>query len=159
VRIAGYCPDADLANELLGLAETSANVSVELGSMTEAELERHIDDADAVILPYRNILNSGAALHALSRFRPVIVPRQGSLAELQGEVGTDWVYLYDGSLTPEVLRDAIRWLRTTRRNEAPNLAKHDWSIIGRQAARFLTNLGRPGVDAMQSSVCNIDRGL
>src|SRR3546814_10110494 len=57
------------------------------------------DEADAVVLPYRDIVNSGSALLALSRFRPVIAPRLGSLIELQGQVGEDWLWLYDGPLT------------------------------------------------------------
>src|SRR3546814_7963709 len=70
-------------------------------------IERITDEADAVVLPYRDIVNSGSALLALSRFRPVIAPRLGSLIELQGQVGEDWLWLYDGPLTGERMREGI----------------------------------------------------
>ena len=62
-----------------------------------------IDANDAVVLPYRNILNSGVALHSLARNKPILAPRTGSLPELQQTVGGDWVHLFDGDISAEGL--------------------------------------------------------
>lgn len=140
LEICGSCSDSALARELNGIASRSTNITVELGRLSDADLERHIDGADAVVLPYRNIVNSGSALLALSRFRPVIMPRQGSLIELQEQVGKDWVYLYEGELTSQVLRDSLQWLRETPRKNAPDLSTHNWDVIGTNMASFLREL-------------------
>ena len=36
----------------------------------------------------------------------MLVPDQGSLAELQAQLGDEWVHLYRGDLTAETLSDA-----------------------------------------------------
>ena len=70
-----------------------ARVVVRDGFVPEGEVETLFHAADAVVLPYRAILTSGAALLALSLARPVIAPALPSLAELL-EDGRD-ALLYD----------------------------------------------------------------
>lgn len=108
--------------------------------LDEVELERIVDLSDAVVLPYRQILNSGAALFALSRNRPVIAPALGSLLELRDIVGEQWVYLYDGELTGEVLRDATAWARTADRPPMCRLEPFDWAVLGPQLVGFAERL-------------------
>jgi len=108
--------------------------------LEEIELERIVDASDAVILPYRHILNSGTALFALSRNRPVIAPALGGFAELRDTVGEQWVYLYDGDLTGSVLRDATAWVRATDRSPVCDLGQHDWTVVGPEVVRFAESL-------------------
>jgi beta-1,4-mannosyltransferase len=56
------------------------------------ELQLYLNACDAVVLPYRDILTSGAAMLALSFGRPVVAPRLGTLEEL---VTDDCGVLYD----------------------------------------------------------------
>src|SRR3546814_7330881 len=111
------------------------------------------DEADAVVLPYRDIVNSGSALLALSRFRPVIAPRLGSLIELQGQVGEDWLWLYDGPLTGERMREGIEWVRNTQRISPPDLSAQDWTHIGEKLARFLRQIDRKSTRLNFSPYC------
>jgi hypothetical protein len=104
--------------------------------LDDAELEAAIDGADAVVLPYKTIMNSGSALLALSRNRPVLAPNVGSLPEVRECVGADWLYLYDGDFREEVLRDFERWLRKTDRSVAP-LGPYEFSRIGRDLRGFI----------------------
>lgn len=108
--------------------------------LDDAEMEQRIDACHGVVLPYRNILNSGSALHALSRNRPVLAPRIGSLPELQQHVGEDWLYLYDGELTPQVLRAFVQRLHASGRGEIAPLDAYDWAPIGRQIDGFLRQI-------------------
>lgn len=108
--------------------------------LEEIELERLVDVSDAVILPYRHILNSGTALFALSRNRPVIAPALGGFAELRDTVGEQWVYLYDGDLTGSVLRDATAWVRAADRPPVCDLGQHDWAVVGPEVVRFAESL-------------------
>lgn len=138
--IAGACDDATLRSELEGIAARAAHVELRWGYLDDAELEAAIDESDALLLPYRQILNSGSALLALSRFRPVIAPHLGSLPELRDQVGDDWLWLYEGELDEPKLRSAIAWLRARRPDGPPDLSLHDWAAIGRSAARFIRQL-------------------
>src|SRR3546814_17338452 len=83
---------------------------------------------------------SSDLLLALSRFRPVIAPRLGSLIELQGQVGEDWLWLYDGPLTGERMREGIEWVRNTQRISTPDLSDQDWTHNGEKLARFVRQI-------------------
>ena len=93
-----------------------------------------------IVLPYSDLLNSGVLFYGLSRFRPVVAPRRGSIPEVQGQVGDQWLCLFDGEFGPDALRDAIDWLRRTSRNEPPDLSQQDWVLIGRNVAQFLKDV-------------------
>src|SRR6185295_18271096 len=94
--------------------------------LPEAELEQAIDGGDAVVLSYRDVLNSGATFLALSRNRPVLAPRLGSLPELHERVGADWLSLYEGPLTPAIIGDFVARARRRQGNGQPDLAAYDW---------------------------------
>jgi len=103
-----------------------------------------VDSADAIVLPYKQILNSGSALLALSRNRPVLAPRMGSFPELQEKVGTEWVYLYDGDFNQQVLVDFMKWMRETKRAEIAPLDAYEWSRVGRDLREFIESLDAGG---------------
>ena len=105
--------------------------------ISDAKCEAIVDSADAVVLPYRNILNSGAALFALSRNRPVLAPSIGSLPELRETVGSDWIYLYHGEFNQSVLIDFLAWVQETSRAEVAPLDSHAWSRVGRDLGNFI----------------------
>ncbi|WAC28629.1 hypothetical protein [Ancylobacter sp. SL191] len=138
--IGGSCNSADFAEHLTALVGDRTHVRLSIGRLSDADMEQRVDAAHAVALPYRDILNSGAALYALSRARPVLAPRLGSLVELQAQVGAAWLYLYEGELTAEVVTDFTRWLRATPRGTEPDLSAHEWDEIGRRLDAFFRHL-------------------
>lgn len=140
LTISGRPDSQALADELTGIAATCPRVALRLGHMTDEEMEFATDAADLVVLPYAQILNSGVLFYALSRYRPVIAPRQGSIPEVAQKIGANWVYLFDGPFTDTVLADALRWLRQTRRSAPPDLDAQDWDRIGSDVSRFLAGL-------------------
>ena len=73
--------------------------------ISDEETQIYLRASDLVVLPYRDILNSGSALLALSFDRPVWLP-EGNLADdLRDVVGEAWVY--SGELTPNNLLNAL----------------------------------------------------
>ena len=142
LTITGRKSDAGLVGEIEGIAAQSSNIVLDLRDsvLPDAEIEAAIDAADGIVLPYRAILNSGAALFALSRARPILAPRMGSLPELQAIVGDDWVRLCDGEIDAAALRDFAAWLRSTPRSGAPILSALDWSLVGRDVASLVDQL-------------------
>lgn len=86
------------------IAARDRRIVFHLERIPDADVAPYIRAADLVAAPFREILNSGSAVLALSLDRPVLVPAKGSMMELQQFAGTDWVRLYSGELTMETLR-------------------------------------------------------
>jgi len=93
-----------------------------------------------IVLPYQKILNSGAALLALSFNKPVVLPRTEALSELQDQVGSDWVYLYDGKFDDAVLRDAVLWFGKQTTTAVAPLDCYDWDLIAEKTVTFYSSL-------------------
>jgi beta-1,4-mannosyltransferase len=105
------------------------------------ELQTYFAAADLVALPFREVLNSGSAILALSFDRPVLVPREGSLADLETEVGREWVMGYEGELTGPTLAAALESARGREGASAP-LGHLDWPRVAEQTlAAYRSVLG------------------
>lgn len=117
----------DAIEQQIGVSE---RITGHLRRLSDEELSTLMAMTDLTVLPFRRVLNSGSVLFALSSNRPVCAPRLGALPEIQAQVGPEWLYLYDPPLTPEILRDALRWALEDRRGARPNLDAFDWRVIG-----------------------------
>ncbi|MEL7027616.1 MAG: hypothetical protein AAGL49_00060 [Pseudomonadota bacterium] len=139
LHLAGRCQDAALARRLSRQIAAAPRLSGGSSKdyVPQSEFERAIDASHGVILPYRDILNSGSALLALSRNRPVLAPALGSLPELQADVGEGWLQLYDGDLSASVIRAFEDFVRTRPGPGEPNLSLYDWTHIGAELRAFL----------------------
>lgn len=131
LTIAGKCAEPALKSEIERLSQGRENIRLRLQPLSQEDLERVVDDCDAIVLPYRDILNSGAALFALSRGRPVMVPDLGSIPELKRNVGEEWVFTYSGDFTAEKLKEFLCWVRTADRPPEPDLSIYDCSTSTR----------------------------
>src|SRR4029077_4742774 len=76
--------DAD-AEAVHTAARRDARVQTHLEFVSDPDVQRFFKAADFAVLPYRDVLTSGAALLALSFARPLVVPRRGCLVELEHE--------------------------------------------------------------------------
>jgi len=136
--VAGAPGNRDLEAEMTRLCAADSRVVSLLRRLTDAELVDLVDLCDVVVLPYRKILNSGSVLLALSLGKPVVAPRCGSLPELQANVGADWLFLYEGELSPQILAKALNWGRAPR--PALSLAEYDWGAIAARTRDFCKDL-------------------
>lgn len=127
--ITGAPSDPIVRADIARMAQRDARVRLNLQHLKRTELAVAHRAADLIALPYREILNSGSALLALSLNRPVLVPRLGALAELAETVGDAWVRCYDGELTPTVLAEALEWARHTSRGDHAPLDAYAWPHI------------------------------
>lgn len=122
-------------------------IALHFAHVPDEMLGTYFAASDVMVLPYSNILNSGAALLALSFDTPVIAPRMGSLPELQESVGDDWLYLFEPPFSAGVLRDALAWLRNQRRAPAPPMDAFEWSGIAHRHVELYRELkGRAVAD-------------
>ena len=106
--IGGRCDEAQLRTQLESVAASHPNIHLRLRHLSDDDLAATIRAADLVVLPYRQVLNSGSALLALSLDRPLLLPRTLTFQELQDDLGANWVRLYDEQdLTTASLTDAL----------------------------------------------------
>src|SRR5262249_7231540 len=92
------------------------------------------------------IMNSGAAILALSARRPILGPNMGSLPELQQLVGADWVRLYEEGISHAHLAEALAWAAAPRRQLS--LKPFAWADIAQQTLSFYRSLN-PRVRALK----------
>ena len=95
-------------------AASDERVLLRLGPIPDDQLHRYLAAATLVVLPYREILNSGSALLTLTHARPLLVPDRGAMAELQSRVGPDWARLFAPPLNPDHLHAALSWAASSR---------------------------------------------
>ncbi|WP_205683906.1 glycosyl transferase [Cryobacterium aureum] len=138
-------PDPDLALRIVGRpssglgeiistqAARDARISSVLRFVSDEELVVEVGGAELVVLPYREMHNSGVLLVALSLDRPVLVPSTASNLALAEEVGPDWIYLYEGELTPEILLGTLERMRAAGPRPRPQLSGRDWKTLGLQS--------------------------
>jgi beta-1,4-mannosyltransferase len=139
--IAGDGPPG-LLREIDTVAAGDARVRLHAGHIPADRVSDFFQAADLVALPYRDILNSGAAVLALSFNRPVLVPALGAMRELGASIGTEWVRTFSGNLTPHILQTALAWAVAGERTAEAPLDTLHWDLIARQtlcAFRVISN--------------------
>jgi glycosyltransferase involved in cell wall biosynthesis len=95
------------------------------------DAQNYFRAADLVVQPYREILNSGTALLALSFDRPVLLPHHGAGTDLAAQFGPPWVHSYEGELGPDALRRALAAAATLpERTDGSHLRALDVREIG-----------------------------
>lgn len=130
--VAGKPVDKLVAEQLIHLTKGDKRIVLHTKFVPSNEIQVYLNAADLVVLPYSEILNSGAALLALSFNRPVLGPAMGSMVELRELVGKEWVMLYQGKLTPDILSNALSWAALDNRPTKAPLDEFNWDNIARK---------------------------
>lgn len=142
--VAGACADPGLRAELERAAGRDPRVTIVADFVRTERVQAYMRSADLVVLPYREVLNSGAAMLALSFDRPVLAPARGSFAELAALFGPYWVRTFDGELDAATLRDAIAALRPPTAAERERLeralADLSWPEVSAKTAALYRSL-------------------
>jgi len=105
--IAGRPGDAAIEAELTAMAKEHPRILRHFGLIPDDRMHLYLNACDLAVFPYRDILNSGSAILALSFNRPALVPARGAMAELRQLAGPAWVYTYEGDLTGPILSAAL----------------------------------------------------
>lgn len=90
--VAGPPRTEALRRTIADWAEPRDDAHADLRFIPDGEVARWFEAADAIVLPYRDVLTSGSGVLALSFARPVIVPAIGCLPELVEDGVTGFVY-------------------------------------------------------------------
>jgi beta-1,4-mannosyltransferase len=130
LHVSGRPSTDELAAELRRLAADDSRITLSLTFLSDAELADEVGRAELVVLPYREMHNSGGVLTALSLERPVLVPDNEVNRRLAAEVGPGWVHCYRGDLTAADLRSALEAARARAPGSVPDLSARDWTRTG-----------------------------
>lgn len=125
--ISGRADTPEYGEQIKAMAAADPRITANLEFLSDRDFAVCLTAADVLVLPYTGYLHSGAFAHALSYARPVITPSGPFANDMAEAVGPEWVFRYEGSLTPEILD---RWSRPTR---APNLKALDPRAMGEAA--------------------------
>lgn len=130
--IAGEPGSTQHADAIHGAASNSPRVHLALRFIPDEEIQVYLHASDLVVLPYREILNSGTAILALSFNRPVLVPQKGAMGDLERDLGPAWVRTYPAELTGECLASALQWATAPNRPKHAPLDRLEWDAIAQQ---------------------------
>ncbi|WP_424943470.1 glycosyltransferase [Aliiroseovarius crassostreae] len=144
-KMSGAEPDLELLMQLDRLpAARRGEISFEDRFLEEDELVCAIDEATLVVFPYTDVLNSGAAIFALSVGCPVLASDTALFRELQAQIGEGWVRLIDGALDGSQLAQGLAAAETLRKSgETPDLTPFDWSRIAALTVQFYRDVADP----------------
>ena len=130
LRVVGRPSAPDLREAIEAAARNDGRISSRLEYVDDATLTQEISRAQLVVLPYRELHNSGAALLALSLDRPILVPAGPAVEQLAREVGREWVMTFTGTLGVADLEAALLATRGARGSTGPDLSARDWPALG-----------------------------
>jgi beta-1,4-mannosyltransferase len=144
LRIVGS-PASDAMRQLvLEAGERDPRISSLLQYVDDDTLAQEVSAAELIVLPYRQMHNSGTLLLALSLGRPVLAPWNGANQAIADEVGADWVQLYRGEFDADAIDTALAAVRKVDRPAAPDLSRREWAAAGEAHYRaYRAALGLP----------------
>lgn len=131
--VAGRVTDVELSKFLERACTRDDRLLVLSRFLADAELQTLLRAADAVVLPYRRVLNSGSAILALTLGRPVLLPRTPTFEALRARVGKQWVRLFDGAIGAT---DLARLPRHAD-GQPPDLSWCSWDAVADELRRVL----------------------
>jgi beta-1,4-mannosyltransferase len=132
--VRGAAIDPNLREELTTAASADQRVTLDFGHVGDSDLVTEITKSELVVLPYKQLHNSGAVILALSLNRPVLVPDVPETRAIQREVGSRWVWLYKEELSALDIGQVLSQLSDSPQHLAPNLTLRDWGPAGQQLA-------------------------
>src|SRR5690606_17669800 len=122
-------------------AQSDARIRLQFDFIADEHVQRYFRAADLVVLPYREILNSGTALLALSFDRPVLLPRAGAGDELSRRVGSAWVRTYDDELSgADILAALDAASALPERTEGDHLSQLSAEVVSERLLQVYSEL-------------------
>jgi beta-1,4-mannosyltransferase len=127
--VAGKAADVAYADSLAALAGHDSRIRIEPRFVPGDELQIYFNAADVVVLPYRQITTSGAAILAFSFGAPVVAPAIGAFPQL---LTAERGMLYKpGELAVALERAQERDWAAARPGIMEWVRQFDWTEIGR----------------------------
>jgi glycosyltransferase involved in cell wall biosynthesis len=135
--ITGMPMNQEICNDVAQAIEGDSRIRFLPGYVADDEIQLYMNACDVVVLPYRRILTSGAAVLAMSFGKPCIAPRAGCVTDILDEKGA---IFFDPTVSGDLER-ALRKTADLRRQlwemglyNLRRAAAWDWESIARSTA-------------------------
>lgn len=122
-------------DRLQGKAAQDARVSLRLGDLDHTTFRATQGACDTIAAPFKQYLHSGSLVHALSAGCQILTPDTPFAASYQDLLGGDWVRLYSGALTPDMLAQPL-----PNSGSNSDLEPLSGTAVGIEACRFFRSL-------------------
>ncbi len=95
--IAGKVHD-EVKEEIINVTKGVESIMLFPEFINDNDLQYFYNVCDLVVVPYKNVLNSGTAFLNLTFNKPMLVPNAGAFLELREMVGHKAIHIYNGEL-------------------------------------------------------------
>ena len=134
--IAGNPASEALESELTAQSKGDDRIHCLFEFVPDDEIQRYMNAADAVVLPYREITTSGSAVLAMSFGNALVVPSLGCLPELLDEEGAVFFDPTDDRGLIAALEAAAECdLKEMGRHNENSVRQYSWENIATQTER------------------------
>lgn len=140
--IAGQPADNEYRRAVEALVHEDSRIILDLRHVPEAELYDLVANAEAVVLPYHYMYNSGALLYALSVGTPVLVPESPANESIQDEVGDEWVTMFSDEISATALSRAAISRSKVPKGSRPDLSARSWEAVAEKHLEFYAGVGK-----------------
>lgn len=135
LHVSGRPSSTELARALRDRERDDPRIRLDLRFLDDGDLVREITESRLVVLPYREMHNSGGVLTALSLNRPVLVPDNTVTRRLASEVGESWVQRFSGQLSSSDIERALAAAPDPVGGHEPDLSGREWDLAGVEHVR------------------------
>lgn len=136
--------DKNLKKEIIFEAKGDDRVKLHLQFIKNEEMKELYTFTNMIILPFKDIVNSGSALLSLSMNCPIVVPDNEYMQELQSCVDKKNLYLFPGefSFMDEGLENFVfrNKIYGYNNDKTIDLEHFDWANIGKMTANYFHNI-------------------
>lgn len=137
LRVVGRPAEPWWVTYLAEQTEADPRISATLDYVPDPVLVSEISAAQLVVLPHRAMHNSGTLLAALSLGRHVLAPDSPVNRTIRDEIGSRWLTLYGGELSPTTLQEGLVAARALDPGEQPTFAaERSWTVVGAEHVRL-----------------------
>jgi glycosyltransferase involved in cell wall biosynthesis len=122
--IVGQPLNDEIADKIREGCSLYKNIKLIFGFIPEHEVQIYMNAADIVVLPYRDILTSGAVILAISFGKPVIAPSIGCIPDILDREGS---FLYD-PLERNSLLKTMKLVLKTNVDDLRRMGEHNFEL-------------------------------
>jgi glycosyltransferase involved in cell wall biosynthesis len=129
--IVGQPDNGIIQTKIKHLSDQSKKIAFYPGFIPNEDIQKFMNAADIVILPFKDTLTSGTVILAMSFSKPIIAPRLGCLAELLEE-NANFLYPPDGKnrILEALIRSQNANLSVMGEQNFKRVKTLDWTAIG-----------------------------
>lgn len=106
----------DLEKEIKESIIGNSSILLRDSFVDDSQLQLYLNSSNLVVTPYSDIFNSGSVFLNMSFNKPTLAPKKGIFSELEEDIGTEYIQLYEGNISSEILKKAAEKTKNITHN-------------------------------------------